>query len=199
MNDIKNLTDKILEDAAAFAEITAKDARKQADEIIESYRLKADALLNAETEKAEKSAAELISRNDSSSKLRERNALLGVKAQMLDEAFSGAAEHFRNLPSDKYIELLLRFFKEAMGPGNMTICMNKKDLETVGKDFLAAAKEIFSKEYPGFSLTLSDEPHQTDGGFILKKGDIELNCSVSESLSACRQRYQNEIYKILFN
>ena len=199
MNDIKNLTDKIIADAEAFAKSVSEDASKQADEIISSYRQKAQEILASEAEKAEKAAAEATSRNLSSQKLSERNALLGIKAQALNSVFKKASSHLLSLDKKEYTELLLRFFKSSACKGDMLLCLNKKDLETVGNDFYTTAKSYFEKEFPGSSLTLSDTPVSIDGGFILKSGDIEYNCSVSAYLSSFREMHQNEIYKILFN
>ncbi|MBQ9922401.1 MAG: hypothetical protein IJO52_09445 [Clostridia bacterium] len=199
MNDIKNLTDKIIADANAYAAAMAEDAAKQADEIISSYRQKAQAILDSEAEKAEKAANEAISRNLSSQKLNERNAVLSVKAQILDDVFKKASGHLLALGKDEYTQLLLGFFKDSACKGNLALCLNEKDLKAVGNDFYAVAKEYFEKEFPGCTLTLSEVPVKIDGGFILKNGDIEYNCSVSGYLSALREKHQNEIYKILFN
>jgi len=199
MNDIKNLTDKIIADANAYAAAMAEDAAKQADEIISSYRQKAQAILDSEAEKAEKAANEAISRNLSSQKLNERNAVLSVKAQILDDVFKKASGHLLALGKDEYTQLLLGFFKDSACKGNLALCLNEKDLKAVGNDFYAVAKEYFEKEFPSCTLTLSEVPVKIDGGFILKNGDIEYNCSVSGYLSALREKHQNEIYKILFN
>lgn len=199
MNDIKNLTDKIIADANAHAAALAEDAAKQADEIISSYRQKAQAILESEAEKAEKAAQEAVSRNLSSQKLNERNAVLAVKAQILDSVFEKASGHLLSLEKEEYTQLLLGFFKASACRGDITLCLNEKDLITVGKDFYTLAKDYFEKEFPGCVMTLSETPVQIDGGFILKSGDIEYNCSVSGHLSALREKYQSEIYKILFN
>ena len=199
MNDIKNLTDKIIADANAYAAAMAEDSAKQADEIISSYRQKAQAILDSEAEKAEKAANEAISRNLSSQKLNELNAVLSVKAQILDDVFKKASGHLLALGKDEYTQLLLGFFKDSACKGNLALCLNEKDLKAVGNDFYAVAKEYFEKEFPGCTLTLSEVPVKIDGGFILKNGDIEYNCSVSGYLSALREKHQNEIYKILFN
>ena len=199
MNDIKNLTDKIIADANVYATAIAEDAAKQADEIISSYRQKARAILESEAEKAEKIASEAAFRNLSSQKLNERNAVLSVKAQMLDSVFEKASASLLSLGKEEYTQLLFGFFKDSACKGNLILCLNAKDLETVGNDFYTVAKNHFEKEFPGYVLTLSQAPVQIDGGFILKSGDIEYNCSISGYLSAFREKHQNEIYKILFN
>lgn len=199
MNDIKNLTDKIIADAEAYAKSVSDDAAKQAEEIISSYRQKAQAILDLEAEKAEKAAKEASSRNLSSQKLNERNAVLAVKAQALDLVFEKASAHLLSLAKDEYVQLLFRFFKDSATSGDMLLCLNENDLKTIGKDFYPMAKDYFEKKFPGSVLTLSDVPAQIDGGFILKNGDIEYNCSVSAYLADFREKHQNEIYKILFN
>ena len=198
MNDIKNLTDKIIADAEAYAKAISEDAAKQAEEIISSYRAKAQAIIDAEAEKATKASGEAESRNLSAQKLNERNAVLAVKAQTLDAVFEKASAHLLSLGKEEYIQLLLRFFKDSATSGDMLLCLNEKDLKAVGNDFYTMAKDYFEKEFSGSVLTLSDAPVQIDGGFILKSGDIEYNCSVSAYLASFREKHQNEIYKLLF-
>lgn len=199
MNDIRNITDKIISDAQILADAAEQLALAQAEEILRGYREKADRIRLDTQEKAKREAADALSRAESSHKMRERNILLEAKCRLLDEVFERAAAHFYGLESKKYTKLLMSFFDIAQTAHNSVLFMNKKDLKTVGNNFYTEAKKSFTKKNPGFTLTLSGTPVNIDGGFIIKNGDIELNCSISGFLSDFRQQHENDIFRLLLD
>lgn len=199
MNDIKNITDKILSDAQLWADEALKNANEQAEEILNSYTQKADKMKEETLLKAQQDAEDAVAHAQGAQKLRERNAVLAAKCEILDEAFSAAANSLSQLSADDYTQLLIKLFKAAHVTQSCIICMNQKDLDTVANGFLKEAKKLLSQENPALTLELSDKPVKISGGFILKNGDIELNCSLESFLSMCREKHENNIFKLLFN
>ena len=50
----------------------------------------------------------------------------------------------------------------------------------------------------GGSLTLSDEPLEADGGFLLVYGGIEENCTLKAVFSAKREELSDQVNRMLF-
>lgn len=199
MNDIKNITDKILADAQLFADEVKENALKRAEQTVSSYRAQADSAFRDAVERAKREAADNVSRAESARRLKERNLLLAAKCEILDEVFEKAAERIINLPSDEYINLLIKCFKTAADDRDTVILLNGRDLKAVGQRFFAEASRIFSEKFKNRTLELSPVPVQIDGGFILKSGDIEINATVKSLLSSLRKSHENDIFKLLFD
>ncbi len=199
MNDIKNITDKILADAQLFADEVRKNAQQHAEEIVSSYRAQADNAFRGAVEKAQRDADEAVSRAKSALQLKERNLILGAKCEILDEVFDKAAARIVNMPSDEYINLLIEWFKTAADDRDTVILLNERDLKAVGQRFFDEASRIFSEKFESRTLELSPVSVKIDGGFILKSGDIEINATVKAVLASLRKSRENDIFKLLFD
>ncbi|MBE6688556.1 MAG: hypothetical protein E7588_04665 [Ruminococcaceae bacterium] len=199
MNDIKNITDRIISDAKAYADEVINSAKAQAEEILDEYKKKSDKLVTSEHLKAQHTAADMVSRTESAQKMLERNALLNAKCEIIDEVFERALKELTQLSAEKYTVLLTSIFEKADISESCVICMNQKDLGTVGNSFLEKAKEIMLGKYADSSVILSDVPAKISGGFIVKSGNIEYNCSLENCLADFRKSHENDILKLLFN
>jgi len=48
-------------------------------------------------------------------------------------------------------------------------------------------------------MKYSEECRETEGGFILKSGDVEINCSFSSILRMEYNKIEAEVIKVLFH
>ncbi|UCD56144.1 MAG: hypothetical protein JSV16_09900, partial [Candidatus Hydrogenedentota bacterium] len=94
---------KIQEDAQAEADSLLSLARAEADAILAKARKQADELCEELTEKGKKRAEEHASRVEILAGLEQRKDVLKQKKRLIEEAFAGAEQRIRNLPSDEYL------------------------------------------------------------------------------------------------
>ena len=199
MNDIKNITDKIISDATAYAAANENIAVAKAEESIEACKAKADKIISDAEILAQKEADSAVMRAENSQKMSRRNKLLAAKGEVLVKVFEQAKIQICNAEPKAYLNFLLKLFSRTMTACDGVLMLNQNDLKSIGNDFYAEAKKLFEREHPDFNLTLSDTAADIDGGFILKNGDIEFNCSVSSVLNDFREKRENDIFKLLFD
>ena len=116
--------------------------------------------------------------------------------RLLGETLERARQAALALPDDDYFALLLRMAKRyALGKSGEA-AFSARDQKRMPKDFPAkldaAAKEL------GGSLTVSKEPRDIDGGFVLLYGGMEENCSLTALFDANREDFLDAARAALF-
>ena len=75
--------------------------------------------------------------------------------------------------------------------------LSEADKKHLPDNFEKSIKEILSDKKEA-SLTVSEEAPDLNGGFILKYGDIEENCSFDAIFSVSRESFQDKVNELLF-
>ncbi len=197
MNNLDLIIEKIINDATLEANTVIAEAEKKAQAVEyegrRTVKEKSDSLLL----KASQNCEERIAKAESSAHMAERNAVLSAKLEILDSVFSKAEEALCALERSKYIALMLRFLEESLEKSDGVLLLNRKDRDSVGDDFLKRANEISARLEKG-TLSLSPDSADIDGGFILKYGDIEINCSTASMIASFRSKEEKKIYDKIF-
>lgn len=192
MNGIEKIIDKILADAKLYADRITSDAEANAGDIIADAETAAVKLKTEVRLRAEKEAEGILSRVRSSSEITERNFLLEAKSTLIDRAFVMAKQELISLDQNAYCAFLSSLLKDAVfdAPDSKYIMsVNKKDRDTAQRVINNSAADII----------LSDINADIEGGFVLRRGDIEINCSVELIIAGLRQTLESVVYKTLFN
>ena len=174
---------------AKAAEITA-DAEKKAQALIDEA--KADAEREAELIRAEaEKKAELINQTGkSSAALVRRDASLKCKRELIDKALYFVADTVNGFNDKEYFDFLLTVIGREKLSENGRIMLCKKDLKRDTAYFKESVKNM--------NLTLSEEPADINGGFILKYGDILINGEISALIHEKRDTLIDAVNKELF-
>lgn len=162
--DLKNLIEKINEEGIKAAENKAREiedeARQRAKAIIERAERDGDKIIadaKREVVKMEKSGEAAL-------KQAGRNLIISLKkeiASMLDRLILlRVRDELSPGAMAKIITSLIKNYK-GQDEGDIIVSLNKKDLEKMGKSFLAKLKEGIKK---GVTLKQSDD---IQGGFII--------------------------------
>jgi len=173
MNGIEKITARIDADAQAEMDRVLADARRKADEISSKYQAQAEAETANLTARNEKAAAEREERLVSVAQMESRKVLLAAKQEMVEKAYALALEKLCAMPDERYVEVLAALMVQASSTGHEEAVFSKKDREQVGEAAVKRANELLQ----GGGLTLSKETRPIHGGFILKAGNIEANCT----------------------
>lgn len=217
MNSSEKITGRIIAVAQSEADDILLAAQKEADAINEEYKKKAaEIAANAESE-AEADLESIRSRTLSSAEKIRRNVLLEAKNAKIDEAFEKSRLKLIGLPDKDYEKMLSimlastvkkqiaseKLSLEQDTDGEISVCeeysviLSKTDKNRISSDMIKAAAELTSAA--GKRLSLSNEIASIDGGFVLRCGDIEINCSIGLILSQMRDTLEGDVYRILFN
>ena len=124
----------------------------------------------------------------------------GVKAnqdrldRMVAESFDLAVDKLVKLPEAEYIALLAKLAAKASVTGDEEIVLNAHDRKAVGAKVVEAA----NKALAGGKLTLSEKTGDFKGGLILRRGNIEANCTTELLVDLCRDEMAAELAGVLF-
>lgn len=187
-------SEKILAGITAEAEETAKDiisaAEKKAEEIISDKVTEAQKQAQEIAAEADKKAALIDNTGNSAAQLVLRDAKLSKKRELIEKALDEVIVGINNYDDKTYFDCLLRLAKKNAMNGKGEMLLSARDLSRDKGDFVKALKAL--------SVTVSDTPIDINGGFILKYGDIIINCELSAVMREKRDEITDSLNTALF-
>ena len=225
MDGIEKITARIRADADAELAQLREQTETQILEIQAQAKAQMDQERTAILARGRRAAEERLERLKSAAQLERRKLELAAKQEMVERAYQRALEKLRSLPQEQYVELLAALLVRASSTGREEVVFSPEDREGAGKAAVARANELLAKEAApelplgdgvvanllnkvaaGVSafaqgtamLAVSEETRDISGGFILKDGRIEVNCTFDALVRAEREQTAGEVAKLLF-
>lgn len=189
MNGIERITARIEADGRAEAETILEKGRAEAAAVEEEYRRRAESECAALKEQAEKKAREREERLVSAAAMESRKTLLAARQEMVEKAFAQALDRLCSLPREEYVEVLAALL-ERCATGGEEVIFSRADRERVGEEAL--------KKAAGKQLRLAEETRPLRGGFILRKGKVEVNCAFETLVRLQKGQCAAQAAKLLF-
>ena len=178
-----------------------EDTKKECEEILETARQKAAAAIaeaqtegNALIRDAQKNGEELrfraLQRAEGQLRSDARRAHLASKVELVDEVIDEAKRSIRTLSVENYFRAMaaLALSNKLEGVGEMR--MSRNDLQRMPSDFI---------DQLGGRVRVSPVPADIEDGFILKYGDIEMNCTLDALFAAYRDELRLKANALLFD
>ena len=194
MKGIEKITARIASDAEKENALIREAAQQRIAEIRAEYEKKANDAYEEHLRTGLRDAEQYASRIERTAQLETKKAALAVKQEMVSEAFRMAEEKLTSMPEQQYIEYLTRKACEAGFKGDAQLVMNEKDRAAVGQKVADAVNAAASEG----KVTLADDTKEMLGGFILRQGSVEVNCTVDIMLELIRGEAAAQVAKILF-
>ena len=194
MTGLENILAEIQASAEEAAAQNRREAEKEAAAILEKARAQGKeeaARLDAETKALVEKIAD---RARSAAALERRRAVLEAKQEVIGEMIDAARESLYTLREEDYFTLLQAMIEKYALPGEGELILSEKDAARLPRGFL---KKV-NASLKGGSLTLSEEKRYLDGGFLLRYGGIEENCTFDSLFDAAREQLQDDVHKMLF-
>lgn len=185
---IESITKRIADEAQAAADVVIAEAKSQKDSIVEDARIKAAKIEAEAKERAEKDSKILVERRESVAGLESRKMQLAAKQEIIAESFDKALGKLLALDESKYLDFISKQLADFKGQSG-EILLNSADKKNYG----AKLAKLIDK-----SMTVSDEEANIKGGFILKQGDITINCSMEKLLEDKKEEMMSAIARKLF-
>lgn len=193
MKGLDKIIGRIRADAQAEIDAIRAEGDARAAEVKAGYEAQAAQMLAAEAEKSRRMAETMVERGERSDAMDKSKAILGTKQACIDEAFALAAKRLGELPCEEYISVLATLAASA-GVGDEEIILSAADAAEIGVQVVEKANAV-----RGGSFTLSPETRELEGGLILKRGDVEVNCAFTTHLRLLRQTMAADVAAILFS
>ncbi|MBQ2738641.1 MAG: V-type ATP synthase subunit E [Oscillibacter sp.] len=192
MNGIERILSRIEADARSEIDAILASAREEAANTEEAFRREAEELRASLLEKAEKAAAQREERLVSAARMEGRKALLATRQDLVDDAYLAAQARLCLLPHDEAIDVLAELLVRVSATGREEVIFSPADRERIGEAAVEKANAA------GKDLILSEETRPLRGGFILKEGNVEINCAFETLTRLEKGRSAAAVAKILF-
>ncbi len=179
-----------------------KEATDTANETISLANAEAEKILKKAQEDAEAKREEILAQSkldvsaaakqvQSLAAQTEKKKLLVAKQEIIDGIIDSTLEYLKNMDAPEYFAIIDKMIEKYAGQDAGMIQFNEKDLARVPDSTIALAKQK--------NLTLSDNPVDISGGFVLAYENIDENCSFDGLFLALRETLQDKIGQILFS
>ena len=192
MENPGNRADKLIERILGEAEADASVARDRAAEgcraVMADYEKKIAERAQAAAASRDAAVKGVLDGARTRAELDGRKETLGVRRRILDEAFAAATRELNALTGPKREAILLSLLKKEAAPGDVVLPA-KQDRSLIEK---------LLQEVPA-ELTLSAEDAACEGGFLLRGGSYEKDCSLNALMAELRLAEETNAARILFS
>ena len=196
MGGLEEILNQIKADAnEEAADILAK-AQDTCDSIKENAQIEIDKIETAGTKKAESEEKLLFSKIKSAAGMEAKQKYLEAKQKIISDIVNKAYNKMVNASDEEYFGYLIKMTEEYAQPAEWKMCLNKKDLERLPKEFQEKISEAANKN--NGKLLVSNEPINIENGMILDYGDIVENCTFDAVFHNKKDDLQDEINRFLF-
>ena len=117
---------------------------------------------------------------------------LDVKQRLIGEAFEGASRLLSEMPRDKYLSFAWKLMEKAVVTGD-EVLMIGKDERNIDGGWLDEYNSSHQTR-----VTISSDRLPISGGFVLRNGRIDINCSWGMLIGDIRPDIESEVVKRLF-
>ncbi len=191
MSGLEKILEHIKSEATSTADEMLRAAKAEAEKIVDTEKKEAAFRADQIKRQSELDVTATRNRIQSAGDLKEKRMILEAKQKEIDDVFTATMEYLSNLDDAGYFAIIDKMIPRYADGIEGTIRFNAKDLARVPESTKKVIKDNL--------LTISDQPAQIDGGFILVYKDIEENCSFDSLISASREDLQDKIGQILFS
>ena len=198
MNGIEKIIDRIQTETNAACMVTSGEASERCAAIRLDAEEKARAAYQALLDAGKQELGQLRAQEDRAAKLDAKKEVLSLKREMIGKAFEMALGKLQGMPKEKMVAFLARLAAEASSTGEEEIIFSEADAAGMGADVVAAANAALAAAGKKAGLRLSDEHRALNGGLVLKKGNVEVNCTIETLLEQKRSELEAKVAGILF-
>jgi V/A-type H+-transporting ATPase subunit E len=139
-----------------------------------------------------KEEPEILKRREIVANLDAAKVDLGVRQRLVGEAFDGALRLLADLPHDKYLSFVHTLLEKAVETGDEILFVGKNERHIDG-----AWLDNYNAGH-STRLSFSGERLPISGGFVLRNGKIDINCSWDMLIGDIRPDIEADVVKRLF-
>ena len=193
MKGIEKITQLIQTEAQSEIDSVLANARREAETVASRYQARAEAEAAELAAKNEKAAAEREERLVSAAQMEARKVQLVAKQEMVEKAYIRALEKLCSMPQEQYVDVLADLLLQASTTGTEEVVFSQEDREHAGKAAVEKANKASGKK-----LTVAQETLPIQGGFILRSGNVEVNCTFDTLVRLQKAETAGAVAKKLF-
>jgi V/A-type H+-transporting ATPase subunit E len=196
---LEKILERIRQDAQGEIDKIKSNVSATVDDITKKAQADAETLKTKLLEEAKNEAEQHKQRIVSMEKLELRNALLDEKQKAIDIAFQKALDGLIKMDINRYRKMLVDMIVSNVATGDEEIILSKKDKTRLGDGFIKEINRQLAKNDKKGNLIMSKDSYDMIGGFVLRRGDIELNSSFESLFKSSRDDLESEVSEKLFS
>jgi V/A-type H+/Na+-transporting ATPase subunit E len=127
-----------------------------------------------------------------------RKAAIKDSGKQLGKTFKALGAEMVLWPDSTYQDLIIRLLVKNAPAGDETMWIGKRDEKRLDAAFLVRANEALKKAGKKGEIKLAAKRAAIDGGFILKKDGVEINCSLGAMFAEMGKKFEEDISHIVF-
>ncbi len=199
MTGLEKIEAKIISDAKNKANEIIKKAQDEASKITDDATREAEAYRTENMAKASAEGKRASERAVSAAKMEAKKLLLSTKQNIMDECFLKARQKILSMPLADYEELLIEWIITAADTGAEQLVLSHNDAQRISLlRFIARINAKLAAQGGKPGITLSEETIDAKAGFLLKRDDIVINCTLDAMLNSEREKLEAELAAVLF-
>ena len=195
---LEKIIERIEQDAKNQTEEIIKNASANSDKIIQEANERANQVKTQALEESKKQAVAHKQRLISTASLDLRKDILIEKQRTIDSAFQEAMDRLLKMRDDEYQKIIVKMILPNVLTGNEEIILSERDKTRLGKGFLDKINNELGKAGKKGRLTIAKDSYNILGGFVLRRGNVELNNSFESLFNSIREDIESEVSKVLF-
>ena len=162
------------------------------DEITKTSNFEVKAIQDSYKERLSREEPEVHKRRNIVAELDAKKVDLGVRQKLVTETFEASLKQMSELQQDKYINFVGKLMDKAVKTGKEEVLVGKNE-KHITNEWLNGYNSTHNT-----SLTLSQSRLPIAGGFVLRDGKIDINCSWDMLLKGIRLEIESDVVKKLF-
>lgn len=179
------------------------EAQREAEEILEraeerkrqiALKMQEDInnLERVSQERLKKEEKEILRRREIVANLDVKKIDLGVRRSLMEKAYDEALRVLEALPKGKYMAFMTSLLEQAQPEG--------KEVLFVGTDerHLDQAWLDGFNQKKGTSLTFGESRNTARGGFVLRRGRVDINCTLEMLVRSVQEEIEADVVQRLF-
>lgn len=191
MGGLEQIVRDILSEAERECESIEKDIETQIDAVKADCEAKKAALELEMTKKTQEECMKISDRFTSEAEAAARELILEAKQRTIQNVLSDIKQSIKEAPDSEYFDFLAELSRTHIGEGNGVLYLCERDLARVPFGF---CEKIGQRG----EITLSDKPGDLDAGFILRRGKIDINCSLDSIFEEKKNELCDLVNKLFF-
>ncbi|MDO4987911.1 MAG: V-type ATP synthase subunit E family protein [Synergistes sp.] len=189
---LAQITDKIKADAQKQADEILSKAKENADFITRKAAEDCDAIRSEFEARFEMERPEIFKRREIVAGLDTSKMFLQAKRDLIADVYAATLKELVSLPKDKYLSFCESLLEEAAKTKDETVFIGK-DEKNITDEWVASYN---SQHKTNFKL--SPERRAIDGGFILVRGRVSVDCSWNMLVKVMQEKQESDVVKRLF-
>ena len=194
MKGTEKIIAHIKADAEAQVNAILAQAEQQCAGIRGDYDKQAAALYAERLRLGVKETQDKVDSAQRIARMEGRKEMLSAKQELVSRCFAEAQKRIVSLPEEQYVAFLAKLAAQASVTGEEEIVLNARDRKAVGEKLVRAANALL----PEGRLTLADQTGDFAGGLILRRGSIEVNCTLELLVELSQNDLSAKVAEILF-